>query len=34
MIGAAIRLRRELGPGLLESANEACLSHELSLNDM
>jgi GxxExxY protein len=29
-IGAAIAVHRELGPGLLESAYEACLHHELS----
>jgi GxxExxY protein len=30
-IGAAIEVHRALGPGLLESASEECLSHELSL---
>ena len=30
VIGSAIRVHRLLGPGLLESAYEACLSHELS----
>ncbi len=30
IIGAAIAVHRELGPGLLESAYEACLHHELS----
>ncbi len=30
IIGAAIRVHRELGPGLLESAYEACLAYELS----
>lgn len=29
IIGAAIKVHRELGPGLLESAYEACLAHEL-----
>lgn len=29
IIGAAIAVHRELGPGLLESAYEACLAHEL-----
>lgn len=31
VIGAAIEVHRALGPGLLESAYEQCLSHELSL---
>ena len=31
IIGAAIAVQRALGPGLLESAYEACLAHELSL---
>jgi len=31
IIGAAIEVHREKGPGLLESAYEACLAHELSL---
>lgn len=34
IIGAAIQVHRELGPGLLESAYEACLCHELSLKGL
>lgn len=30
IIGAAIEVRRTLGPGLLESAYEACLAFELA----
>ncbi|MBE9040734.1 GxxExxY protein [Oscillatoriales cyanobacterium LEGE 11467] len=30
IIGAAIAVHRELGPGLLESAYETCLQYELS----
>ena len=30
VIGAAIRVHQQLGPGLLESAYEACLAHELA----
>ena len=30
IIGAAIRVHRELGPGLLESTYEACLEYELT----
>jgi GxxExxY protein len=31
IIGAAIEVHRVLGPGLLESAYEECLCHELAL---
>jgi GxxExxY protein len=31
IIGAAIEVHREKGPGLLESTYESCLAHELSL---
>ena len=31
VIGAAIKIHRKLGPGLLESAYEACLAYELRL---
>jgi len=31
IIGAAIEVHRQLGPGLLESAYEQCLCHELHL---
>lgn len=31
LIGCAIEVHKELGPGLLESAYEQCLCHELSL---
>ena len=30
VIGACIRVHKELGPGLLESAYEACLAYELT----
>jgi GxxExxY protein len=30
IIGCAFKVHKELGPGLLESAYEACLSYELS----
>ena len=32
VIGLAIRVHRELGPGLLESAYEACLAYEFERN--
>ena len=32
--GCAIRVHKELGPGLLESIYEKCLKHELELNGM
>jgi GxxExxY protein len=31
IIGAAIEVHKHLGPGLLESAYEECLAHEMSL---
>ena len=31
VIGCAIEVHKELGPGLLESTYEQCLAHELSL---
>ena len=34
IIGAAIEVHRHLGPGLLESAYEECLCHELHLKGM
>ena len=34
IIGAAIELHRELGPGLLESAYEECFCHELHLRGL
>ena len=33
VIGAAIEVHKHLGPGLLESAYEECLCHELQLRD-
>ena len=32
IIGFAIEVHRKLGPGLLESAYQQCLAHELKLN--
>jgi GxxExxY protein len=34
IIGAAIEVHKRLGPGLLESAYEACLTHELTLRNL
>ena len=34
IIGAAIDVHKQLGPGLLESAYEECLCHELALRKM
>jgi GxxExxY protein len=34
IIRAAIKIHRRLGPGLLESAYEACIAHELQLAGM
>ena len=34
VIGAAIEVHRALGPGLLESAYEECLCHELSIRGL
>jgi GxxExxY protein len=34
IIGAAIEVHRQLGPGLLESAYEECLCHELTLRKL
>lgn len=34
IIGSAIEVHRELGPGLLESAYEECLCRELSLRNV
>ena len=34
VIGSAIEVHRALGPGLLESAYEACLCHELLLREI
>ena len=34
VIGAAIEVHKAIGPGLLESAYEECLCHELDLRDI
>ena len=34
IIGAAIEVHREMGPGLLESAYEGCMARELALRDI
>ena len=34
IIGAAIEVHKNLGPGLLESAYEECLCHELSIQGL
>jgi GxxExxY protein len=34
IIGAAIEVHRHLGPGLLESAYEECLAHELAQREI
>lgn len=34
IIGAAIQVHKQLGPGLLESAYENCLAHQLLLNGL
>ena len=34
IIGAAIEVHRQLGPGLLESAYEECLAYELAQRDI
>ncbi len=34
IIGSAIAVHRKLGPGLLESAYQACLARELSLRNL
>jgi GxxExxY protein len=34
IIGAAIEVHRDKGPGLLESAYESCLAHELGLRGL
>ncbi len=34
IIGAAIEVHKQLGPGLLESAYEECLAHEMGLRNI
>lgn len=34
IIGAAIKVHKELGPGLLESAYEACLAYEFGQRNL
>jgi GxxExxY protein len=34
IIGCAIEVHRNLGPGLLEATYQQCLAHELSLNNI
>jgi GxxExxY protein len=34
IIGAAIEVHKELGPGLMESTYEECLCHELSVRNL
>ena len=34
IIGCAIEVHKQLGPGLLESAYEECLSYELTINGL
>ena len=34
VIGCAIEVHKQLGPGLLESTYEKCLMYELSLNNI
>jgi GxxExxY protein len=34
IIGAAIEVHKHLGPGLLESAYEECIAHELQLRNL
>ncbi len=34
VIGCAIEVHRQLGPGLLESAYQQCLAHEIAINEI